>query len=432
MEPMLFGQILLNFHLITEKELNHCLHIQNHIDFPKPLGKILLEKGLIDLTMLSTILTVQKRELDDGVAELGLTTHQVEHRLRNADARSYLSLARDINASSLYLTTGKKPMVRLHGCLTDLPMEPLDAATCEKLVFELLTQEQRACYDVERRLDLDVSVPEAGRFRLNVFRHQAGIGAVIRIIRDQIRSLDELELPESVRRLTRHRHGLILVTGATGSGKTTTLGALVNEINVNQNRHIVTFDESIEFVFESDKSLVTQRQVGTHTASFVEGLRCALREDPDVIVVSNLCDPDTFSLALTAAETGHLVIGALHTRSTHSTIVRVIDQYPTSRRPHARTTLAGSLRGVICQELIPTVRGGARVLASEVMIVNSTISNLIREDRAWQIPNAMKTTGTDGMTLMDDELDRLVRSERITIEEAVELATDRSRFLVPA
>ena len=227
MEPMLFGQILLNFHLISEKELNHCLHIQNHIDFPKPLGKILLEKGLINLTMLSTILNVQKRELDDGVAELGVTSHEVSHRLRNPDAKDYLSLARDIDASELYLTTGKKPMVRLHGKLYDLPTKALNELECRKLVVSLLTEEQKLKFRKEKRLNLCQAYGDSGRFRLNLFQHRDGLGVVIRLLVDSVQPLHGLGLPDSVGDFIKHKHGLVLITGSTGSGKTTTMGALI-------------------------------------------------------------------------------------------------------------------------------------------------------------------------------------------------------------
>jgi twitching motility protein PilT len=432
MEPILFGQLLLNFHLINEQDLNRCLHLQSQFGRPKPLGQILIEEGLIDEKMLATILTVQNRELDEGMSQLGMTSHELEHRLQNTLAVDYLKLAQDLEASDLYLSSGKKPMVRLHGRLKDLPAPTLERDECEQLVFSLLSPEQGDAYESEKRLDFCTSIPEVGRFRINVFQHNGGLGAVIRLLVRDVRTLESIGLPSAVGDMINHRHGLVLITGSTGSGKTTTLGAMMNEINRLQHRHIITLEDPIEMVLESDQSLVTQREIGTHTASFADGLRSAMREDPDVIVVGEMRDPETFAVALTAAETGHLVFGTLHTRSAHGTIMRVIDQFPASQRDHIRTMLAGTLRGVVCQELVPTIDGRSRALAAEVMVANPAISNLIRENRTWQIPNVMQTNTARGMTTLDDSLDDLVRRDLIPAEEAVNRAHDQSRFLKPA
>jgi len=225
---------------------------------------------------------------------------------------------------------------------------------------------------------------------------------------------------------------MVLITGHTGSGKTTTLAAIVEEINARHKQHILTLEDPIEYIFDNKTSLVTQREINTHTGSYSAGLRAALREDPDVIVVGELRDPSTFAAALTAAETGHVVFGTLHTRSAHSTILRVIEQFPSAQRAHVTTMLAGTLKAVICQELIPSIDGQSRCLASEVMLVNHAISNLIRENRTWQIPMVMQTQTAAGMRLMDDSLAELVRHKLISMEEAVHRATDQSKFTSPA
>jgi len=252
------------------------------------------------------------------------------------------------------------------------------------------------------------------------------------LLADEVHPLATLGLPSVVQDLTDLKHGLVLITGPTGSGKTTTLAALVDEMNQRRKLHIITLEDPIETVFHSEKSLITQREINTHTESFASGLRNALREDPDVIVVGEMRDPETFQVALTAAETGHLVFGTLHTRSAHGTVTRVIDQFPQGQRAHVRTMLAGALRAVICQELIPNIDRKGRSLATEVMIVNQAISNLIRENRSWQIPMVMQTNAARGMSLMDDSLAKLVRKQAITVEEALSRATDQSKFVVPA
>jgi twitching motility protein PilT len=255
---------------------------------------------------------------------------------------------------------------------------------------------------------------------------------VFRILPDEIRPLSTLGLPRVVERLVDLKKGLVLITGHAGSGKTTTLAAIIEEMNNRHRQHILTLEDPIEYVFENKTALITQREIDKHTASYAAGLRAALREDPDVIVVGELRDPRTFQAALTAAETGHLVFGTLHTRSAHSTILRVIEQFPDAQRPHVTTMLAGTLQAVICQELIPSIDGKSRCLAAEVMLVNHAISNLIRENRSWQIPMVMQTQTAVGMRLMDDSLAELVRHKLISMEEAVHRATDRTKFLAPA
>jgi len=427
MEPVLLGQALLNLNLITETQLERCVEIQEQLAMVKPLGEILLEQGIIDEKTLATILTIQKRR------DLSRTKRpgggDLEARLRGGGLNEYLKVCRELDASDLYLTTGMKPTVRVHGNLVDLPGESLTFDKSQALIFSLLNEEQVKQYYREKFIDLNITIAGIGRFRTNIFRHFKGIGAVLRAIPAEIVPFNRLGLPKSVKDLVRFRQGLVLVTGSTGSGKTTTLAALVDLINKTYPLHIVTLEDPIEVIFKSEKSLITQREINKHSDTFDTALKAALREDPDVIVVGELRDPETVATALTAAETGHLVFGTLHTRSAHSTILRLIDQFPAQKQAQVRTMLASSLRAVICQELVPNLDGKGRSLAHEVLIVNPAIANHIREQRVWQIPMVMQMGRNQGMVLMDDTLQELVRKQQITLEEALSRATDKHKFV---
>jgi twitching motility protein PilT len=431
MEQLLLGQVLRNFRLVSQEDLDRCLEIQRRLAEPEPLGRILVDQGYIDESILSTVLTMQRRQLEPGVEELGMSTRELDRRLQTATLESYLQLAKDLGASDLYLSAGKPPMVRVHGQLKDLQAEVLATAAVEGFIEPLLQDSQRAELESSRKADFCVTVPECGRVRVSVFSHHGGVGAVLRLLPNRVKPIETLGLPKVVQSLTELSNGMVLITGSIGCGKSTTLAALIDQMNRRRRLHIVTLEDPIETVFESNHSLITQREVQNHTTSFADGLRAALREDPDVIVVGELRDPETFQVALTAAETGHLVLGTLHTRTAHGTILRLIEQFPPERRAHVRTMLAGALRAVVCQELIPTVKGNSRALATEIMLVNPAIANLIREGRSWQIPMVMQTNAAAGMRLLDDSLAMLVRHERISVEEALCRATDRKRFLVP-
>ena len=432
MEQMLLGEILLNFHLIQEGELRSCLQFQAQNRPTQPLGEILVERGLINEKVLGTVLSAQERALDVGRSKLNMQGPDLARHLERATGHEYLAVAKKLGVSDLHLSTGSSPALRLHGQLVDLPVPPLDVQTSRSLISSVLTPEQMTDYFSKKSLDARISVPNVGRFRANVFRHYGGIGAVFRVLPDDVIPLDELGLAPIVREFADFKSGLVLITGTTACGKTTTLGALIDLINKNYKLHVITLEDPIETVFKSDKSLITQREMNTHTSSYAEALRAAVREDPDVIVVGEMRDPETVATALTAAETGHLVFGTLHTRSAHSTIVRIIDQFPEQKRAHVRTMLAGSLRAVLCQELVPNIDNDGRCPATEVMLVNSAISNLIRENREWQIPMVMELNRTRGMQLMDESLADLVDRNLVSVEEALTRATDRARFMAPA
>jgi twitching motility protein PilT len=264
---------------------------------------------------------------------------------------------------------------------------------------------------------------------VSVFRHLKGIAGIFRVIAENVVPFDRLGLPGVVRQFVDLSRGMVLVTGAAGSGKSTTLTAMVDLINRHHKLHVLTIEDPIEVVHKSDRSFISQREIPKHSRSFANALRAALREDPDVIVVGELRDPETVATAITAAETGHLIFGTLHTQSAARTVMRVLDQFPAQKRAHIRTLLANVLRGVVSQMLIPNLDGRGRSLACEVMVVNSAVSNLIREDRAWQIPMVMQTGRKQGMRMMDDSLIELVRLKKISLEEALNRATDKQKFL---
>ena len=430
MDDKQLGQILLKFNLITEPQLQHCLKTLERLDPPTTLGKHLIRRGLIDEKTLAGVARMHVESMDADVAEAQSSQQDLVTRLENADVYEYLRVARELGASDLYLTSNEMPLIRLHGSLTDVRPDPISHETCRELMFSLLTEAQRATFEEQKYLDLSIETPNAGRFRANIFQHFDGIGGVFRVIAEKVWPFEDLKLPQIVEEFVDFTQGLVLVTGPTGSGKTTTLASLIDIINERYSLHVISLEDPIEVIHESKTSLITQREVFTHTDSFDTGLRAALREDPDIIVVGEMRDPTTVATALTAAETGHLVFGTLHTKDAYSTILRIIDQFPVHKRAHVRTILAGVLRAVVCQQLLPNLQGDGLVLASEVMVVNPAISNLIREDRPWQIPMVMQMNTSHGMQIMDDVLENLVRRKKVALEAARAVAADRTRFAV--
>jgi twitching motility protein PilT len=435
MQSIQLGHLLVNFGLLTEAQLKQALELQKKRMPRRLLGELLTEEGLVSEKALRGILTVQRRKLDAGKEPGDAPSLSGEEALRARLAgkplAAYLELARELDASDLHLSAGQRPLLRLNGQLKELPVEPLDAAQCKQLLVPQLSPSDWKVFEERRSVDASIHDPKAGRFRLHLFHHGAGIGAVLRVIADVAWEFEQLGLPDSVRQVCDYDKGLVLVTGAVGSGKSTTLAALLNAINRDRKSHIVTIEDPVEVLHRSDRSLVSQRQVGEHTRDFSTALRAALREDPDVIVVGEMRDLETTSIALTAAETGHLVFGTMHTSSADRTIHRILDQFPQHQREHARSVLANVLRCVVCQQLVPTVDGRHRVLASEVLQVTPAVSNLIREDRMHQIPASMQLGKKEGMCLMDDSLAALVKGRRIPLEEAVARAVDPERFMRP-
>ena len=430
MEENLFGQILLNFNLITKDQLEKALDLQRRTQPPRLLGEILVEQGMLDEKSLKSILSVQKRKLELSKSQIKSPESELSRRLQGAPLLEFLKVSKELGASDLYISTSLRPMVRLHGNLIDLPAEAPGFEESRKMLLSVLTKEQVDAYYREKAVDLGLDFP-FGRFRASIFRHLKGIAGIFRTIADRVMPFENLGLPGVVRQFVDLSRGLILVTGPAGSGKSTTLAALIDLLNKSQRLHIITIEDPIEVIHQSDRSLISQRQVPDHSKSFASALRAALREDPDVIVVGELRDPETVSTAITAAETGHLIFGTLHTHSAYRTILRILDQFPAQKRAHIRTLLAGVLRGVISQQLVPNLDGRGRSLACEILVANSAVSNLIRDDRVWQIPMVMQTGKRFGMRLMDDSLLELVQRRKISLEEALLRATDKTKFINP-
>jgi twitching motility protein PilT len=314
----------------------------------------------------------------------------------------------DKGASDLHLSAGGPPRMRVDGDLLPTDHPALDAAEVQALVDTIMTPEQRARFAADHELDFSWATPSAGRFRVNVFTQGRGPGAVLRAIPTAIPSFESLQLPPFLAELCKRERGLVLVTGPTGSGKSTTLAAMVDLVNSTWDAHILTIEDPVEFVHESKRCLVNQREIGAHTASFSTALRGALREDPDVILVGEMRDLETISLALTAAETGHLVFGTLHTSSAPKTVDRIIDVFPSGQQSQIRTMLAESLEAVIAQRLLKKV-GGGRIAACEILTGSTAVRNLIREGKLHQIPSVMQTGQQHGMVTFDSAIADLQR-----------------------
>lgn len=345
------------------------------------------------------------------------------------DVTDLLILAKERGASDLHLSVGIPPKLRVNGELVDAPgWPPLSREDVHAMVYDILTDAHKARFEEHLDLDFSVELENLGRYRVNVFHQRLGEGAVFRVIPSRIRSIRELGLPVVLEDLALRDRGLIVVTGPTGSGKSTTLAAMVDLINERRTAHIITLEDPIEFVHPHRRSVVNQREVGVHAKSFAAALRAALREDPDVILVGEMRDLETISLALTAAETGHLVLSTLHTSGAASTVNRIIDVFPSHQQEQVRVQLAESLVGVVAQLLLPTADGSGRVPAVEVMVATPAIRNLIRENKVHQIPSAIQTGLKDGMQSLDQSLRHLLKTGRITAEVAYRWAVDKHAF----
>jgi twitching motility protein PilT len=295
-------------------------------------------------------------------------------------------------------------------------------------LLALLTENQRQTFETRSDLDFAYEIPQVGRFRVNLLRQHKGVGAVFRLFPSHLYTLEELGLPQVVYALVRLEQGLVLVTGPTGSGKSTTLAAIIDHINQESDKHIVTIEDPLEFIHPNKKSLVTQREVGAHTISFAAALRAVLREDPDIILLGELRDLETISLAITAAEIGHLVFGTLHTRTAASTVDRLIDVFPPEQQSQTRIMLAETLKGVIAQQLLVRADGHGRVVAVEILVGTTALANLIRESKTHQIPSLIQTSRREGMQTMDQAILELLRSKQITPQEAYRKAVDKETY----
>lgn len=341
------------------------------------------------------------------------------------DISELLAFSVKNNASDLHLSSGLPPMIRVHGDVRRINLPPLEHKDVHGLIYDIMNDAQRKAYEEVLECDFSFSIPGLARFRVNAFNQERGAAAVMRTIPSKILSLEQLNAPKSFADFALKARGLVLVTGPTGSGKSTTLAAMVNHVNENEYGHILTVEDPIEFVHESKKCLINQREVGPHTMSFTNALRSALREDPDAILVGELRDLETIRLALTAAETGHLVFGTLHTSSAAKTIDRIVDVFSAEEKEMVRSMLSESLQAVISQTLLKTKDGSGRVAAHEIMVGTPAIRNLIRESKIAQMYSAIQTGSNVGMQTLDQNLTDLVR------RNVISSATARAASKIP-
>lgn len=334
------------------------------------------------------------------------------------DILQLLKIAVENKASDLHLSTGMAPLLRINGDMKKIDFPALDEKEVHNYIYNIMTESMKKVYEETFECDFSFEVKNVARFRVNVFKQNRGSGAVFRTIPTNILSLEDLNAPPLFKELMKKNKGLILVTGPTGSGKSTTLASMIDYYNMTYSGHILTVEDPIEFIHQSKKSLVNQREVGFHTKTFSNALRSALREDPDVILVGEMRDLETIRLALTAAETGHLVLGTLHSSTCAKTINRIIDVFPESEKDMVRTMLSESIEAIISQTLIKTKEGNSRVAAHEILIGTSAIRNLIRENKIAQIFSSLQTGHANGMITMEKAIEELVKNGKINNLEA--------------
>ena len=349
--------------------------------------------------------------------------NKIDQFLKDALAKS---------SSDLHFISGDPPRVRIHGSLSVLNDEVLTIDIVKEAVYEIMSGQQQVDFEKDDAVDFAYEIPNVSRFRVNVMRHLNGFGAVMRAIPSTALTLEQLDMPEAVHNLCRQTQGMILVTGKTGSGKSTTLAAMVDAINMRLKGHILTIEDPIEFVHASKGCLISQREVGKHSESFASALNSALREDPDVILVGELRDLETISIAVTAAEMGILVMGTLHTNGAAPTVERMVNTFPADKQNHIRTMLSTSLRGVISQQLLPRSDKPGRVAALEILVNTPGVANLLRQGKLDQLETAMQSGGAMGMQTMDSALMVLVENDVISMEEAYRQANNKAKFKATA
>ena len=345
-----------------------------------------------------------------------------------AQIDQFLNVLVEQGGSDLHLTTGSPPVMRVHGHMQKIKFRELTPKDMETLIYEIMDEEWRMRFLENQDYDFAYEIADLARFRVNVFWQRKGLGAVLRTIPSKILTADDLGLPEVIRKMCMLTKGLVLVTGPTGSGKSTTLAAMVDLINEERADHILTIEDPIEFTHPNKKCLVNQREISTNTKSFANALRAALREDPDVILVGEMRDRETIELGITAAETGHLVFGTLHTSSAPKTVDRIIDVFPADQQEQIRAMLAESLKGVISQVLLRKTGGKGRCAAHEIMVGTSAVSNLVRENKIFQIPSIIQTGKKDGMQLLDQHILEFLMSGQIDPLEAYMKANNKQAF----
>lgn len=339
-----------------------------------------------------------------------------------------LGVVTNRGASDLHICVGVPPVIRVDGQLLAIGKVELDAPTVQRLIYDILSDVQIQRFEENWELDMSYSVMNIARFRVNVYRDKAMLAAAFRLIPAKIPTIRSLGLPPVLEQLTRKPRGLVLVTGPTGSGKSTTQAAMINQINSERSAHIITIEDPIEYLHSHHKSIINQREVGQDTKEFSRALRSALREDPDVILVGEMRDLETISLAITAAETGHLVLATLHTNSAAQTVDRIIDAFPAQQQEQIRMMLSNSLEAVLCQQLLPRVGRPGRVCAMEIMIASSAIRNLIREAKTHQMTSIIQTSSNVGMQTMDQHLSELYRKRQVSFNDALAVSMSPDEF----
>ncbi|HEX4961105.1 MAG TPA: type IV pilus twitching motility protein PilT [Thermoanaerobaculia bacterium] len=439
-DDLLFGRIALHYKLVTREQLVAAAEWQAREGSSRRLGEILVERGVLMPHQLEQLLAVQREYVAKQQAQAvpapaptsvdTTAAAPSPPSLRDFDLDGPRALDRLLEhtlksgASDLHLHSGSAIKVRVHGQLTDLAPEPLAAQTAERMVMEVLDPDQAAALRDKGQVDFAYDLAGVGRFRSNAYRQQRGMDAVFRAIPPHPPSLEELGLPSTLARFANFHQGMVLFTGPAGCGKSSTLAALLNIINGERRDHIITIEDPIEYIHPSKQCVVNQRQVGSHTNSFARALRGALREDPDIISIGELRDLETISLALTAAETGHLVLATLHTNNAIRTINRILGVFPPSQQDQIRTMVSESLRAVVSQRLVPVAVGKGRVPALEILVVNKAVGNLIRENKTFQIKSVLQTGASHGMCLLDASLADLIKKGFISREEAMKHAEE--------
>jgi twitching motility protein PilT len=339
-----------------------------------------------------------------------------------------LKKAKELKASDVHFTVGRSPIFRVRGELIEAGDEILKPQEVQDICFQIINEEQKAILEENGEVDLSWAIPQLNRYRVNVYKQRSSYAAALRMINNTIPTFEEIHLPSIFKDLAMKPRGLVLVTGPTGSGKSTTLAAMVGYINEHKSCHILTIEEPIEYMHRHNKSIVNQREVGSDTSSFAKALRAALREDPDVILVGEMRDLETISTAISASETGHFVMSTLHTTTAAQTVDRIIDAFPPYQQSQMRGQLSNILEGIICQQLIRTADGKGIVPAFEILIVNDAVRNLIREGKTHQIDTVLQTNIKNGMMPMDYSLAQLVKTRQITVEDAISRCVDVEVF----
>jgi twitching motility protein PilT len=458
----LLGRIALHLKLITHDQLSEATRQQARDGGKTSLGSILVERGFISEAQLQTILKAREQVVAGHRAQQaveqadpapGVASRRPVRRAPAAAAAApatpaaaaparrprsdhpdvsglheILRIGVERQASDIHIHAGSPLRMRLAGRFQAVEDAPIDPARAERLVLAALDDAQRALLEERGELDLSYSVAGVGRFRANVYRQQRGLDGVFRNLPPRPPNLEELSLPTALARFTNFHQGLVLVTGPANCGKSSTLAALVDIINEERREHILTIEDPIEVLHPSKRCVVNQRNVGPHTSSFARALRAALREDPDVVVIGELRDLETISLALTAAETGHLVLGTLHTNSAIRTLNRLIGVFPADQQDQIRNMVSESLRVVVSQRLVPSADATQRFPALEILVVNKAVGNLIRENKTFQIQSILQTGASQGMCLLDESLSQLVQKGLVTREEALRHCEDPKRI----